>query len=119
MGPGSLRKGTQVGDQQPPDELFWRVAQTLLKEPSVSRSTMMGFPCLRFEGRFFASVEQRTGDLIVKLPAVRILSLIRKGTGQPFAPNGRVFREWVNLPIHDEQQWAALLREAMEFAAGG
>jgi len=80
---------------------------------------MMGFACLRFDGRFFATVEKRTGDLVVKLPAERVLSLIREGAGQPFLPNGRVFREWVALPSGDEHEWAALLGEAMEFAARG
>jgi hypothetical protein len=50
------------------EALFWELAQPLLAEPGVTRSTMMGYPCLRANGAFFACVERATGNLIVKLP---------------------------------------------------
>jgi hypothetical protein len=100
-------------------EMFWKLADVMLADPAVSRSTMMGFPCLRFQGRFFASVERLTGNLIVKLPANRVVELVNQGSGEPFSPNGRVFREWVALPQLDEAQWADLLAEAREFVANG
>lgn len=97
--------------------LFWQLAETLIATGAATRGTMMGFPCLRADGRFFASVEPRTGELIVKLPSARVLTLIREGIGQPFAPNGRAFREWVAVPQADEKRWSQLLAEAQEFAA--
>ena len=99
--------------------LFWRLTEPLLVAQAASRGTMMGFPCLRTDGRFFASVEPRTGDLILKLPSARVLALLREGIGQPFAPNGRVFREWIAVPQADEKRWGELLTEAHVFAAGG
>ena len=39
------------------------------------------------------------------------------GSGLPFAPSGRVFREWVELDNPDEASWADLLEEAQAFAA--
>ena len=99
--------------------LFWQLAEALLAAGAANRATMMGFPCLRTDGRFFASIQPRTGELIVKLPAVRVLALIREGIGQPFAPNGRVFREWVEVPQADQERWSQLLAEAREFAAEG
>jgi hypothetical protein len=81
----------------------------------VTRSTMMGYPCLRMNGGFFACVERTTGNLVVKLPADRVNDLVSSGLGIPFAPGGRVFREWVALPIPDEEEWTALLDEAMTF----
>jgi hypothetical protein len=53
------------------EALFWELAQQLLAEPGVTRSTMMGYPCLRANGAFFACVERTTGHLIVKLTARR------------------------------------------------
>ena len=53
---------------------------------------MMGFPCLRIDGAFFASLDHRTGHLIIKLPADRVDELVDVGTGQSFAPNGRRFK---------------------------
>src|SRR5262249_7496937 len=47
---------------------FDRLAESLLAQPDVSRSTMMGLPCLRRSGAFFASYDRRTGNLVVKLP---------------------------------------------------
>ena len=100
------------------ETLFWKLADALLTQPAITRSTMMGYPCLRVNGRFFACVERTSGNLIVKLPAARINALVSSGLAVPFAPNGRVFREWLASPIPDEGEWAALLDEARAFVAG-
>jgi hypothetical protein len=97
------------------EALFWRLAECLLAEPGVTRSTMMGFPCLRAGGTFFASLERGTGNLIVKLPRARVQELVSTGTGLSFAPNGRVFREWVAMPAADPEAWSRLLAEARAF----
>lgn len=96
-------------------ELFWQLARDLLDDPAVARSTMMGLPCLRLNGAFFASLDTRTNDMIVKLPAARVRELIVAGTGAVFAPSNRPFREWVAIPRHEPVLWAALLREAKAF----
>src|SRR5207247_1430820 len=98
------------------EALFWELAGSLLGDPAVTRSTMMGYPCLRINGRFFACVERATGNLIVKLPAERVNDLVASGTGILFAPNGRVFREWVAAPAPEPGEWTALLAEARAFA---
>ncbi|MGA7418352.1 MAG: hypothetical protein WBW80_10185 [Acidimicrobiales bacterium] len=69
-------------------------------------------------GRFFACVERTTGNLVVKLPADRVNELVSSGSGISFAPNGRVFREWVALPISNEDEWTAFLDEARTFVNG-
>ena len=98
-----------------PSDFFDDVAVTLLSQPGVSPGTMMGFPCLRIDGGFFASCDHRTGDLIVKLPRERVAELIEGGVGKPFAPAGRTFREWVLVEDRDESRWAALMAEARTF----
>jgi hypothetical protein len=98
--------------------LFWELAQQFLAEPGITRSTMMGYPCLRANGAFFACVERATGHLIVKLPAHRVAALVAAGQALPFAPNDRTFREWAAFPVADPAEWRALLAEAREFAAG-
>jgi hypothetical protein len=97
------------------EALFWRLADELLGEPAVTHSTMMGFPCLRVDGQFFACVDRRTGDLVIKVPPARVAELVAEGIGVPFAPNGRVFRAWVAIPIRDDEEWSALLDEARAF----
>jgi hypothetical protein len=95
--------------------LFWEVAKPLLNNGVAERGTMMGYPCLRTEGKFFASLEKNTGNLIVKLPAPQVSDLIDQGQAHPFAPNGRVFREWALIDQPDREQWAKFLQEALDF----
>ncbi len=95
-----------MDERESKTELFWKIGDVMLADPAVSRGTMMRFPCLRFQGRFFASVERLTDNLIVKLPAKRVVELVNQGRGELFIPNGRVFREWIALPDSDEDQWA-------------
>jgi hypothetical protein len=99
------------------EELFWDLVEPLYADPAVSRSTMMGLPCVRLDGRFFASLDRRTGALLVKLPQPRVRQLIAAGHGAPFAPAGRVFREWVAIPRPDRRRWHTLLAEARGHAA--
>ena len=59
---------------------------------------MMGLPCLRWNGAFFASCDRRTGDLLVKLAESRVDELVASGRANSFAPAGRRFREWAAVP---------------------
>ena len=98
------------------ESFFWELAEPLLtQDQSLTKSTMMGFPCLRVNGDFFASVHHKTGDLIVKLPASRVLDLIETEVGEPFAPNGRRFKEWLSVPNRDADLWTQLINEARKF----
>jgi hypothetical protein len=98
-------------------EFFWGVAEPLLDDPATTIGTLMGFPCLRVEGAFFATCDHRSGDLVVKLPRHRVAELVDDGRGRPFAPAGRVFKEWVLVPERDAEEWRSLLDEARAFAA--
>jgi hypothetical protein len=101
-----------------PTDFFHEISGSALAHPDVATGTMMGFPCLRVAGAFFASCDHRTGDLIVKLPRRRVEQLIAAGTGKPFAPAGRTFREWVLVDGRDEARWLELIDEARDFVAG-
>ena len=59
-------------------DFFWRIAQPFLDGERATRGTMMGFPCLRAEGQFFASalvfaglVVSHLGDRKGRLEAAR------------------------------------------------
>jgi hypothetical protein len=99
------------------NDLFESLADQASLEPDVTRGTMMGFPCLRVKGAFFASLDAKSGSLVLKLPRARVDELTGEGRGLPFAPNGRVFKEWVLLP--DSTVWQGLLSEAKEFVRNG
>ena len=77
----------------------------------------MGGRCVRVAGEFLALVDFKGSGLVVKLPRERVDQLIAEGVGRPFAPAGKVFREWVSVPEADSRQWDALLREGIGFAS--
>lgn len=93
---------------------FWQHAEPFLERPGVSRSTMMGLPCLRVQGAFFASFDRRTGGLLVKLPETRVASLVAAQHARAFAPAGRRFREWAAIAPADESTWFDLIEEAFD-----
>ncbi|MBE8519224.1 hypothetical protein ILP97_17160 [Amycolatopsis sp. H6(2020)] len=99
-------------------DFFHELSADALARPDVATGTMMGFPCLRVSGAFFASCDHRTGNLIVKLSRDRVQQLIADGVGKPFAPAGRTFREWVVIDDRDATRWAELIDEARVFVAG-
>jgi hypothetical protein len=99
-------------------KLFWALADPMLASGEVEKGTMMGFPCLRVAGKFFASIERKTDDLIVKLPKERVTELITSGEASPFAPNGRTFKEWALINIVDKAKWQGYLDEALIFVDG-
>ena len=104
--------------QSKKSKLFWSLADPMLAGGEVEKGTMMGFPCLRVSGKFFASLGRNTDDLIVKLPKERVNKLIDDGDAEPFAPNGRVFKEWALINIADETKWKSYLNEALAFVEG-
>ena len=99
------------------EKSFWTLAEPLLHQPGVTRSTMMGFACLRLDGDFFATCDHRTGHLVVKLNQERVSVLLDSGAAEPFAPSGRPFREWASIPVRRRRSWGGLLDEALELAA--
>ena len=96
--------------------LYDELTDDLLYDPAIGRATMMGYPCVRFAGRFVASYDTKECSLVVKLPRERVTELVDSGAGNPFAPAGKVFREWVSIPTPDRKLWQALLDEAADFA---
>jgi hypothetical protein len=100
------------------EHLFWSLAQHLLEREGITRSTMMGLPCLRVDGAFFASRDRKTGDLLVKLPAARVDEIVAVGQAVPFAPAGRRFREWAAIPAARSRSWKRLIEEALAFVGG-
>ena len=79
-------------------DLYDELTDDLLYDPAIGRATMMGYPCVRLAGKFLASYDDKAQRLVVKLPRERVTELIDTGDGDPFAPAGKVFREWVSIP---------------------
>jgi len=101
----------------PTDEsLFWNLVRELqADDPRIVEGTIMGGRCARVGEEFLALVDYKGSGLVVKLPRERVSQLIESGVGRPFAPAGRVFREWVAIPKRDRRRWRSLLFEGVAF----
>lgn len=99
-------------------QLFWRLVEGALEQGSLTKGTIMGRPCVRRDDDFVAMPHSKTGGLIVKLDRERVQKLIDDGSGQEFAPAGRVFKEWLLVPDAAEGVWSQLIAEATERAGG-
>jgi hypothetical protein len=100
-----------------PEALFWKLAAELQAEdPRIVESSIMNGRCLRAGKEFLALVDYKGSGLVVKLPRARVDALVEAGVGRPFAPAGRVFKEWLSVPKPDGRRWLRLLREGIAFA---
>ena len=96
-----VAKGTSPSEQSGGGDaraLYDGLTDDLLYDPAIGRATMMGYPCVRLAGRLLASYDDKTGCLVVKLPRDRVTELVDSGKGDPLAPAGKAFREWVSIP---------------------
>ncbi len=100
------------------EDVFWELIDELrYEDPRIEEGTIMGGRCARVAGEFLGLVDFKGSGMVVKLPRARVDMLIAQGTGQPFAPAGKVFREWVSIPRRDRRRWRSLLREGVAFVA--
>ncbi len=100
------------------ESLFWELAGELQSEDDrVVEGTIMSGRCLRVGKEFLALVDYKGSGLVVKLPKDRVSELVEQGTGRPFGPGGKIFKEWVSVPKVDRRRWKALLQEGIEFVA--
>ena len=101
------------------ETLFWELAAELCAEdPRVVEGTIMNGRCLRVGKEFLALSDFKGSGMVVKLPKGRVAELIDQGVGRAFAPAGKVFKEWVAVPVADERRWRALLKEGIAFVGG-
>ena len=99
-------------------DTFEDLAARWLRRDGVTRSTMMGLPCLRRDGAFFAALDRTTADLLIKLDEATVTALVDDGRARPFAPAGRRFRQWAAVPTDLAASWPDLLEQAYRRAGG-
>lgn len=98
------------------ETLFWQLAAELQKRhPRITEGTIMNGRCLRVGKEFLALADDKAFGLVVKLPRQRVAELIDAGVGKPFAPAGKVFKEWLSVPSPDRALWRELLCEGLAF----
>ncbi|WP_412069918.1 hypothetical protein [Rubrivirga sp. IMCC43871] len=97
---------------------FSALADDFVAQGLATRGTMMGHPCLRANGAFFASGGGAGDALVVKLPEARVQEEIAAGRGAPFAPAGKPFKQWLEVTEGSERHARERLLEALAFVAG-
>lgn len=108
-----------MSDRTPSEDLFWDLAnEAIASHDDIEEGTIMGAPCLRFDGDFLAMPHHKGDGIVVKIDEGRVNELIDAGTGAPFAPAGKVFTEWVLIADMDEATWRAALSDALARRAG-
>ena len=100
-----------------PDALFASLVARLSAHPDVTPPTGgsgFGATGLKVGGKLFAMLTK--GELVVKLPRMRVEELVAAGTGQAFDPgHGRVMKEWVTVGPEHGGDWDELADEALRF----
>jgi hypothetical protein len=85
------------------------------RDPDVQAGQMMGRPCIKAGGKIIAGYEAK-GSMVFKLPdeEERDKALALDGA-QPFDPmdSGRVMKEWVEVSVAHEADWAGLAETAL------
>jgi len=103
---------------QTAESRFDDLVASLLDTPGVSppspRGSAFGSRALKVDNRIFAMLVG--GQLVVKLPARRVVDLVAHGAGERFdAGKGRPMREWLALDAGSDLDWLTLAREALAF----
>lgn len=76
-----------------------------------------GAGALKVDGRIFAMVTPG-GQLVFKLPAVRIRELLDNGEATAFASGGRTLKEWCVMTNLRASACLELADEALQFVRG-
>lgn len=95
---------------------YSKLAEAFAREDGVEISTMMGSPCLRYQGDFMAMMFEKQDSLIIKVSPERVDELIEEGKGLEFNFTGKRFKEWVLIPQELEERYEAMIEEALVYA---
>lgn len=77
---------------------------------------MFGSTCLKLSGKVFAVAYK--GRLVVKLPADRVVAIVKSRTGVYFDPgHGRTSKEWVSVALNSSNACLKLATDAHTFVA--
>jgi hypothetical protein len=99
-----------------PKTLYEHVANLLALRPGVSKSQMFGMPCIKVNGKAFASLNGET--MVFKLSGEErslALGLVGSHLFEPMA--GREMKEWVQVPLEQGEAWQKLAENALAYVA--
>jgi hypothetical protein len=91
------------------------VEEVMTRHPDIWSSSMFGMPCLKRETGKVVAGQWKDGGITVKLTdeAQREAALAISGV-ELFDPGmGRAMREWVLVPMSQNDRWLGLVEEAI------
>lgn len=94
-----------------------QMAGHILQEQGVSISTMVGLPCIRYQGDFVCMFFPKEESLIVKLAPDHVKSLIAEGIGAEFNYTGKAFKEWVMIPLEFSDDFESYISQSLDYVA--
>jgi hypothetical protein len=101
-----------------PERRYAELVETLTKNSAVkvgSAKKGFGSAALQINNKIFAMLSSK-GNFVVKLPRIRVDSLVASGSGKRFDPgHGRLMKEWLALEPTSDEDWLELAGEAMNF----
>jgi hypothetical protein len=110
-------KGKQPID---PKQRYAKLVETITKHSAVkvgSAGRGFGSSALKINNKIFAMLSSK-GDFVVKLPRIRVDSLVASESGERFDPGrGRLMKEWLAVEPTSDEDWLALAEEAMHYVA--
>ncbi len=97
---------------------YEKVERKIIEDHGAEKSTMMGSPCLRYQGRFFSMIFEKENALVLKLKEHRVNELVACGLGREFNFTKKRFKEWILIPNNEETKYEELMIEALNYAKG-
>lgn len=85
------------------------------KIAGAEQSQMFGKPCFKINGKAFISFFQN--EMVFKLNGDTHQEALSLDGAKLFDPSGkgRAMKEWIQLPYHYKNKWAAYAKEAMKY----
>lgn len=98
-----------------PQEHYHKVALQLESLDPVELSQMFGKPCLKTNGKAFASFFQE--EMVFKLSGTEHREALLLSGSKLFDPSGknRPMKEWVQVSFEHHNQWLALAQAALKY----
>lgn len=100
------------------EEKYNSIGAAMVKKHQAEVSKMFGKPCLKINGKAFASFFQ--GDMVFKLDAISHQNAMSLKGSKLFDPSGtsRPMKEWVQVKPAHEKEWTKLAEAALKYVKG-
>jgi hypothetical protein len=100
------------------EQLYESIGDSFVgKHSGIEKSQMFGKPCLKTDGKAFASFFQ--DQMVFKLGGDQHAKAIKMKGAVLFDPSGkgRAMKEWVQVPFAHQKEWQVLTEQALKYVS--